>query len=73
MMKHYYTDPAGVAYEWETPDPPQAPLDQPAVIAALLAATGVLSLEDAANAVGQSPSALVAEVEAWAAAQSVSE
>lgn len=72
-MKHFYTDPNGVTHEWETPDPPQAPLDQPAVIAALLAATGVLSLDDAANAVGQTPAALVAEVQAWAVAQDAGE
>ena len=67
-MKHHYTDPAGVTHTWETPDQ-QTPLDPPGVLAALLAATGVLTLDDAANAVNQTPEALIAEVQAWAVAK----
>lgn len=37
--------------------------------AALNAALGIWTLQDAANAAGTSPSHLVAEVQAWAAAQ----
>lgn len=68
-MKNFYTDPDGRTYEWESPDPPQAPLDATGALATLLAVTGTLAVEDAANAVGLPPEALVAEAEAWAAAQ----
>ena len=42
------------------------PLGQPGALAALLAATEVIDLADAANAVGVTPADLVHEVEAWA-------
>jgi hypothetical protein len=65
-MIHHFTDPQGVTHEWETPDPPQTPLDPTGALATLLAVTEVLTVEDAANAVGLTPADLVAEAEAWA-------
>ena len=47
-------------------DPPQAPLDSSGALATLLAVTGTLTVEDAANAVGLTPADLVAEAQAWA-------
>jgi hypothetical protein len=47
-------------------DPPQAPLDSSGALATLLAVTGTLTVEDAANAVGLNPADLVAEAQAWA-------
>jgi len=54
--------------EWKQWGP--EPLDKQGVLATLLAVSGVLSVEDAANAVGLSPEDLVAEAEAWAVAGS---
>jgi hypothetical protein len=67
-MIHHYTDPDGRTYEYEVPDPPPAPLDPVGALATLLAVESVLTVEDAANAVGLSPDDLVNEAEAWAAA-----
>ena len=67
-MKHHYTDPRGVTHTWETPDV-HTPLDTVGVIATLLAVTGNLTVQDAANAVGLTPDDLVREAQAWAAAQ----
>lgn len=58
-----------VVDEYEAQDPPFQGLDRTGALAALLAATSVLTVTDAANAVGQTPDALIAEVEAWAAAE----
>lgn len=44
------------------------PLDATGALAALLAVQGVLTVDDAASAVGVAPDRLVSEVEAWAAA-----
>lgn len=60
---------SNIVEEYDLPDPPQAPLDATGALATLLAVTGTLTVEDAANAVGLPPEALVAEAEAWAAAQ----
>lgn len=60
---------SNIVEEYDLPDPPQAPLDATGALAALLAVTGTLTVEDAANAVGLPPEALVLEAEAWAAAQ----
>jgi hypothetical protein len=46
------------------------PLDQIGAAMTLLAVNGVVSVEDAANAVGLTPDDLVAEAEAWAVAGS---
>lgn len=43
-----------------------APLDPAGALATLLAVAGVVSVDDAANAVGVSAGALVAEAEGWA-------
>ena len=64
-MKHFYTDPNGNTFEWESPDPPQAPLEPVGALATLLAVEQVVSVEDAANAVGLTPAELQAEAEAW--------
>jgi hypothetical protein len=48
-------------------DQVRTPLISSGVIATLLAVVGLLSVEDAANAVGLTPEDLVAEAEAWAA------
>ena len=68
-MIHHSTDPQGVTHTWETPDPPQTPLDPTGALATLLAVTEVLTVEDAANAVGLTAADLVAEAEAWAMAE----
>lgn len=68
-MIHHYTDPNGNTVTWETPDPPAPPLDPTGALATLLAVTETLTVTDAANAVGLVPADLVAEAEAWAAAQ----
>lgn len=52
----------------EIPDPPQEPLDKVGVLGTLLVVTGVLSLQDGANALGLVPEQLVAEAQAWAVA-----
>lgn len=54
--------------EIEVPDPVQQPLDATGALAALLAVTGTLSVQDAANAVGVTPEDLTAEAQAWAVA-----
>lgn len=64
-MKHFYTDPAGNTFEWETADPPQPPLDPTGALATLLAVLEVVPVEDAANAVGLTPAELEAEAQAW--------
>ena len=68
-MRQHFTDIYGVTFVSDLPDPPQAPLDPTGALATLLAVTGTLTVEDAANAVGLTPEALVFEAEAWAAAQ----
>ena len=45
-----------------------APLDATGALATLLAVLEVVPVQDAANAVSQTPEALIAEAEAWAAA-----
>lgn len=67
-MRNFYTDPQGNTFEWESPDPPQVPLNATGALATLLAVTGTLNVVDAANAVGLTPQDLTAEAEAWAAA-----
>lgn len=52
---------------------PYDPLDGYQIVAALNAVLGIWTLQDAANAAGTSPEHLVAEVEAWAAAQALYE
>jgi hypothetical protein len=46
----------------------QRPLEPVGALATLLAVTGTLSVEDAANAVRLLPADLIAEAEAWSAA-----
>jgi hypothetical protein len=67
-MIHYYTDPSGLTLTWETPDPNRGPLDPLGAAMTLLAVTGTLTVEDAANAVGLTPDDLTHEAQAWAAA-----
>jgi hypothetical protein len=67
-MIHTYINPDGETVTWETVDE-HTPLDAAGVAATLNAVLGLWAVEDAANAVGQPPEALVAEAEAWAAAQ----
>jgi hypothetical protein len=64
------SNPDGSVFQVDAPDPVRPPLDGSGVLATLLAVSGVLSVEDAANAVGLSPDDLVAEAEAWAVAGS---
>lgn len=52
----------------EIPDLPKAPLDGLGALATLLAVESVLTVEDAANAVGLTPQDLVNEAQGWAAA-----
>ena len=49
-------------------DVPQEPLSPVGALATMLAIAGILTVEDAAAAVGLPPEALVAEAQAWAAA-----
>lgn len=58
----------GVVIGYDETDLRQQPLDPTGALATLLAVTGTLTVEDAANAVGLPPEALVLEAEAWAAA-----
>lgn len=53
----------------ELPDPPQQPLNDVGALATLLVVTGVLTLEDGANALGLAHQELVAEAQAWAVAK----
>lgn len=55
----------------ELPDPPQQPLSQVGALTTLLVVTGVLTLEDGANALGLQHEELVAEAQAWAVARSI--
>lgn len=49
------------------------PLDKQGSLATLLAVTGTIPLEDAANAVGLTPQNLIDEANAWAAAQEMNQ
>lgn len=55
--------------EVPVPDPVQRPLEPAGALATLLVVEGLLPLQDAANAVYQTPEALILEAEAWAAAE----
>jgi hypothetical protein len=68
MSNLYYTDPTGKQYEVDQPDPPQQPLDAVGALATLLAVEQVVSVQDAANAVGLTEEDLVNEALAWGAA-----
>ena len=57
-----------IVEEIEIPDEVY-PLNQTGALATLLAVTEVVSVEDAANAVGLTPEHLIAEAQAWAVAQ----
>lgn len=56
-----------IVEQYEVPDV-RHPLDPLGAAMTLLAVTGVLTVEDAANAVGLTPDDLIHEAEAWAAA-----
>jgi hypothetical protein len=60
-----------IVEEIEIPDPPAQPLNQTGALATLLAVTEVVSVEDAANAVGLTPQDLIVEAQAWVAAQTL--
>ena len=49
-------------------DTTSAPLDATGALATLFATKGILTTEEAADAIGRQPSELVAEAEAWAVA-----
>lgn len=55
--------------EVELPDPVQQPLPTDGVIATLNAVLGLWTLRDAANASGYTEAELIAEAQAWAAAE----
>ena len=55
----------------DLPEPPQQPLSQVGALATLLVVTGVLTLEDGANALGLLPEQRVAEAQAWAVARNI--
>ena len=61
--------PSGATTVYAMAAPDQQPLDNAGALAALLACTGVLDVQDAANSVHVSAEALVSEVLAWEAAQ----
>lgn len=56
--------------EWQQYGP--QPLDSIGALATLLAATGAVTVNDAANAVGLTAQDLINEAQAWAAAQNLS-
>lgn len=62
------TKPNGNVIDSYTEEVPPSPLDSTGALATLLAVEGVLSVQDAANAVGLIPEDLIAEAEAWAVA-----
>ena len=68
MSKMFYTNLEGIQFELDIPDEPQQPLDATGALATLLAVEQVVSIEDAANAVGLSEQDLVNEALAWGAA-----
>jgi len=68
MSNLFYTDPSGQQFEVEQSDPPLQPLDATGALATLLAVESVLTVQDAANAVGLTPQDLVNEALAWGAA-----
>lgn len=57
-----------IVEEIDLPDPPQQPLPPAGALAALLAVEGVLTVIDAANAVGLTSEDLTLEAQAWAVA-----
>jgi hypothetical protein len=57
-----------IVEEIDFPDPPQQPLPPVGALAALLAVEGVLTVTDAANAVGVTAEELTLEAQAWAVA-----
>src|SRR5690606_17290576 len=61
----------GVLVSRETVEVPDVPLPPVGALATLLAVTEVVSVEDAAAAVGLAPADLVTEAQAWSAAQAV--
>lgn len=66
MTRNVFIDTMGVIHSWETPNE-HAPLSNVGALATLLAVLGVVTVEDAANAVNLKPNDLVAEAQAWAA------
>ena len=58
-----------IVEEVEQAEPTQLPLHPTGVIATLNVVLGLWPIEDAANAIGLTPEHLIAEAEAWAAAQ----
>ena len=60
---------SNIVEQYEEPDGPAMPLDPAGVAATLNVVLGLWPLDDAANAVMLTPDDLVAEAEAWAAAQ----
>jgi hypothetical protein len=56
-----------IVEQYEVPDV-RYPLDPTGALATLLAVTGTLTVQDAANAVGLTPDDLTHEAQAWAAA-----
>lgn len=55
--------------EIDVPDPIQQPLSPVGALATLLAVENILTVEDAANAVGLTATDLILEAQAWAAAE----
>jgi len=62
-----------VIQDIELPDPPQQPLDAIGALATLLAVVEAITVEDAANAIQRTPADLIAEAEAWSAAQTTTD
>lgn len=65
-MKHFVYDAAGNLIEQYDIDSMLTALDPTGALATLLAVTEVLTVGDAANAVGLTADDLVAEAQAWA-------
>ena len=58
-------DPSPAFIASQTPDPPFPPLDPTGALATLLVVEGVVSLQDAANALHEEPAHLEPEAQAW--------
>lgn len=68
-MKAYFVGPNNETFEFETPDPPQGPLEGLALAATLNAVLEIWALDDAARVAGLPVEVLVNEALAWAVAK----
>ena len=71
MSRYIHFDANGnIIEQYDLPDSKPLPLDATGALATLLAVESVLTVEDAANAVGLTPQDLINEAEAWSVGNS---